>query len=232
MRWRRISAYSKVWRIDEGQELIERLNFLEEPRGLIRILQFIFAIFAFATAVNGGSSLSIGRSSQTDAVTASWSYPYHLQSTSIVTSLNKSQETLSLANDIKPSAEFFVFTGVTSMLISFAFVLAYILLDRQYRNDERYPIVDLLITFIWTIFWIAGSSAWAQGVSNLRAQTSTQYVMRLVTDCAIEPKCVETDCASSIISMIRRWWNRSLVFLCFSRGNLCQCHCFSDFRIS
>jgi hypothetical protein len=165
-----------------------------EPRGLIRLLQFIFAIFAFATASGGGSSLSLSKGGQNDVVTASWSYPYHLHSTPIVTSLNKTREFLSLANDIKPSAEFFVFTGVTSMLISLGFAILYVFLDQKYRNDERYPVIDFLITLIWSIFWIAGSSAWAQGVSNLRSQTSTSYVMKFVSECNIDPKCVETDC--------------------------------------
>ena len=173
------------------------MSVVEEPRGLIRLLQFIFAIFAFATASGGGSSLSIGKSGKADAITASWSYPYHLHTTPINTSLNKTRDFLSLANDIKPSAEFFVFTGVTSMLISLVLAVLYVFLDQKYRTDDRYPIGDLLLTFIWTIFWIAGSSAWAQGVSNLRAQTSTGAVARLVPDCNVEPKCVETDCECS-----------------------------------
>ena len=67
------------------------------------------------------------------------------------------------------------------MLLSLAFAVGYVLLDRQYRNDERFPTVDLIITIIWTIFWIAGSSAWAQGVSNIRSQTSFNYVSQLHT---------------------------------------------------
>ena len=43
------------------------------------------------------------------------------------------------------------------MLISLALAILYVFLDQKYRNDERYPIGDLLLTFIWTIFWIAGS---------------------------------------------------------------------------
>ena len=170
---------------------------VSEPRGLIRLLQFIFAIFAFATASGGGSSLSLSKGGENNVVTASWSYPYHLHSTPIITSLNKTRDYLSLANDIKPSAEFFVFTGVTSMLISLSFAILYVFLDQKYRNDERYPVIDFLITLIWTIFWIAGSSAWAQGVSNIRSQTSTSYVMKFVSECNIDPKCVETDCELS-----------------------------------
>jgi hypothetical protein len=114
-----------------------------------------------------------------------------------MTKLGKRQSTLSLANDIKPSAEFFVFTGVTSMLIALALLIIYIILDRQYRNDERYPIIDLCLTMIWTIFWIASSSAWAQGVSNIRVQTSISYVIEIVTGCTAAAACTEKECKSS-----------------------------------
>ncbi len=165
-----------------------------EPRGLIRLLQFIFAIFAFATACNGGSDLSISDNNNNQIITASWSYPYDLSTTPIETNLTELQNDLSQSNDIKPSAQFFVFTGVTAMLLALGFTILYVFMDLQYRNDERLPIGDLIVTLIWTIFWIAGSSAWAQGVTNLRSQTSINYVTSLVADCANNTLCVNSAC--------------------------------------
>ncbi|CAF1094538.1 unnamed protein product [Adineta ricciae] len=127
----------------------------KEPRGLIRLLQFIFAIFAFATACNGSSSLII-QFSNTSNAEADWSYPYNLQN-SVIT---------------------------IAMLLSLAFAVMYVLMDRQYRNDERFPIIDLVITVIWTIFWIAGSSAWAQGVTNIRSATSYDNVVQQFSTCS------------------------------------------------
>jgi hypothetical protein len=167
---------------------------ISEPRGLIRLLQFIFAIFAFATACNGGSNLSINDNNNNPLITASWSYPFDLTTTPIVTNLNQTQDYLSLSNDVKPSAQFFVFTGVTSMLLSLAFLILYVFMDRQYRNDERLPVGDLIVTLIWTIFWIAGSSAWAQGVTNIRSQTSIDYVTGLVPDCSNGTLCGNYQC--------------------------------------
>jgi hypothetical protein len=164
-----------------------------EPRGLIRILQFIFAIFAFATACNGSSSVSINTSTQTNAAIASWSYPYNLQNTPI-TIFNGSSLAISNSNDVKASAEFFVFTGVMSMLLSLAFIIIYVFLDRQYRNDERFPIVDFIITIIWAIFWIAGSSAWAQGVSNIRSQTTSDKIAERSGVCPSGTQCTVAYC--------------------------------------
>jgi len=80
------------------------------------------------------------------------------------------------------------------MLISLGFIIVYVLMDRQYRNDERFPIIDFIITLIWTIFWIASSSAWAQGVSNLRSQTSSDYIFNIVTGCNSTTTCVNFAC--------------------------------------
>lgn len=165
-----------------------------EPRGLLRFLQFLFAIFAFATACNGGSDFSFKDTKDTVIISASWSYPYHLEDTPLNTNLNKSQNTLSQSNSIKPSAEFFVFTGVTAMLLALALIVLYVFADRLYRNDERLPIIDLIITLIWTFFWITASSAWAQGVSNLRLQTSIEYIQKIVTDCENTNQCNKWEC--------------------------------------
>jgi len=182
------------------------LGIFKEPRGLIRLLQFIFAIFAFATACNGSSSLSINVNGQPDGITASWSYPYNLENTPINTKVPLGIPiTISSANDVKPSAEFFVFTGVTSMILSLAFVVVYVLLDRQYRNDERFPLVDFVVTIIWAIFWIAGSSAWAKGVSNIRSQTSATKIVERTGLCRPGMQCVESysgTYANIIVSVI------------------------------
>ena len=129
-------------------------------------------------------------------ISASWSYPYHLEDTQLKTDLNQTQDYLSQSNDIKPSVEFFVFTGVTSMLLTLALLVIYVFADRLYRNDERIPIIDFIITLIWTIFWIAGSSAWGQGVTNLRSQTSIDYIKDLVTNCNTPNLCNKWECKS------------------------------------
>lgn len=129
-------------------------------------------------------------------ISASWSYPYHLEDTPLKTDYNQTQEYLSQSNDIKPSAEFFVFTGVTSMLIALALLVIYAFADQLYRNNERIPIIDFILTLIWTFFWIVGSSAWGQGVTNLRSQTSIDHIKRVVTDCKSSELCDKWECKS------------------------------------
>ncbi|CAF0819472.1 unnamed protein product [Rotaria sordida] len=165
------------------------LRIFTEPRGLIRLLQFIFAIFAFATACSGSSSVLLSNS-RNNSISASWSYPYNLKNTQIISD-NKPEKPISSANDIKPSAEFFVFTGVTSMLLSLGFAIVYVLMDQRYRNDERLPLIDFIVILIWSIFWIAGSAAWAKGVSNIRTQTSWESIAKRSDFCSEALSCKE-----------------------------------------
>ena len=169
-----------------------------EPRGLIRLLQFIFAIFAFATACTGSSSVSIRYKGPPEGnINTSWSYPYNLKDAKIQTP-NDTGRTVSDSNDIKSSAEFFVFTGVTSMLLTLVFLIIYIFLDQRYRNDSRIPLVDFTITIIWTIFWLAGSSAWAQGVSNIRSQTSWGNVAQRSNFCSTDNQLCNENYSKSL----------------------------------
>jgi len=80
------------------------------------------------------------------------------------------------------------------MLLALAFCIIYVIFDRQYRNDERFPIVDFVITVIWTIFWIAGSSAWAQGVTNIRSQTEWETIASRSGICPLPTSCSLSYC--------------------------------------
>jgi hypothetical protein len=123
--------------------------------------------------------MSINFGPQNNAITASWSYPFNLQSSSIIYTLNNNStvlNTISTSNDAKPAAVFFLFTGVTAMLLTIAYMVFYVAMAEQYRNNQLLPIIDFTVTMIWTIFWIAGSSAWAQGVSNIRSQTAFENI--------------------------------------------------------
>ncbi|CAF3083409.1 unnamed protein product [Rotaria socialis] len=181
------------------------LRVFTEPRGLIRALQFLFAIVAFAIACSGNSSAAFSINKGNDSIQASWAYPYGLKGSSmIVTSTNEILNTISDSNSAKPSAEFFVFTGVTSMLLSLTFCIIYIFFDQPYRNDWRYSMIDFVIIIIWSIFWIAGSSAWAKGVSDIRSQTSLNALARRSESCGSTSDCITIRAGTygSIISSV------------------------------
>ena len=75
------------------------------------------------------------------------------------------------------------------MLLGLTFIFIYVFLNPLYRNNDLFPTVDFFTTFIWTIFWLAGSSAWAQGVTNIRSLTDFDNIRQRSGICPSSAVC-------------------------------------------
>lgn len=70
-------------------------------------------------------------------------------------------------------AEFFVFTGVASWLFCFFSLAVYLCYGSFYVDEQKnYPKIDFIISAILAMFWLAGSAAWANGLSGLKSLCS------------------------------------------------------------
>lgn len=176
-----------------------RFEALKEPLGFIKILQFVLAIMAFAIAVNGSSSVSITVACDPSTVTpvpattqspgamifqASYSYPYDLMGTELKQARGctnpKSLDQKYLATDnlnIISSAQFFVFTGVMAFLYSLVFIIIYVFFKHKYDNIIYLPLIDFAATCLFTLFWFAGSIAWAKAVGDIQNLTSPSTII-------------------------------------------------------
>ncbi|CAL1536583.1 unnamed protein product [Lymnaea stagnalis] len=147
---------------------------LKEPRGFIKILEFVLSIFAFATTTSHKSSTTFSvvcnGTLPAQTVSFSYSYPYDLEDVCFV-ACEKSQ---CLLSGSKSSAEFYVFVGVIVFLYCLGALVLYIFFDDQYRRNTRIVIVDFVISVVLTLLWIIGSSAWASGVSDVKTYTDPQ----------------------------------------------------------
>ncbi|KAL1422879.1 hypothetical protein MTO96_021609 [Rhipicephalus appendiculatus] len=143
------------------------LNFrvLKEPRGFIRVLQFVFSIFAFATTSGFGTtsifSVICTRSSPFK-VTVQYGYPFSIE----------------LPFNFASNAEFFVATGVLSFLYCVGILGIYLFSSKMYAENQTVPIVDLGLTALMSLFWFAGSCAWAQGVRDVKYYMSPDNIIK------------------------------------------------------
>lgn len=195
------------------------LNFrvLKEPRGFMRVLQFVFAIFAFATTSGFGTATSFKVLCQDspDTVNFQFGYPFRMSyfpfQAPAKCSVPKLDdwETVRLPFNFASNAEFFVATGVLSFLYCVGILGIYLFSNKMYTENQTVPIIDLGLSALLALFWFAGSCAWAQGVRDVKYYTSFPNFRDFVSVCKNENCELETSgsFATLNVSLILGFFN-------------------------
>lgn len=157
------------------------LSAFSEPRGVMRVLQFIFSICAFATTT--GFSLSLSTTCNNDPSKFVFDYPFRFGE-KVCPIPKNATEFYYISADVSSDAQFFVATGVLSLMYCVFIILVYTFLDELYKSKNEIPIADFILTVILAIFWLSGSAAWSNGTSGLKQVTD---VTELSKSC--DPGC-------------------------------------------
>ncbi|KAK4317267.1 hypothetical protein Pmani_011639 [Petrolisthes manimaculis] len=166
------------------ENILANLNIqpLKEPRGFMKVLQFVFSICAFATTVSYSSTFSFTvqcQGSKNDTVIEELiTYPFRVDSIDTTYHYcNSSVSKVHIMGNFSSDSEFFVAIGVLAFLYSIAALILYCFLSSLYDNDEKVPILDCAIHVVFAFLWLAASSAWASGLTNLKMATSLDAIM-------------------------------------------------------
>ncbi|KAM9276846.1 synaptoporin [Morus bassanus] len=187
---------------------------VKEPLAFLRVLEWLFAIFAFATCggYSGGLRLSVDCANKSESdlnIDIDFAYPFRLYQVNFdaPTCEGKHREKLSLIGDFSSSAEFFVTIAVFAFLYSLAATVVYIFFQNKYRENNRGPLIDFIVTVVFSFLWLVGSSAWAKGLSDVKIATDPDEVLLLMSACKQQSnKCLPV--RSPVMSSL----NTSVVF--------------------
>ena len=176
---------------------------VKEPRGMIRLIQIIFAILAFATTTSFDTTSTLevtcpqstttkGRAEKSESTVSSKivypiEYPFKFYDAEIFERYNCSRNIPMIQQkfpmDFSSSAQFFVATGVLAFLYAGAAFGLYLTKSTQYATNPLLPVIDLAATGLLALFWVAGSCAWALGVSDLKFYTHPRYLSEHIYVC-------------------------------------------------
>ncbi|KAL6111352.1 sypl1 [Pungitius sinensis] len=157
---------------------------LKEPLGFIRVLEWVFTIFAFATTggYTGTTHFTLKCPKAIDKhIQPMFGYPFRLPAHSYeMVSCNSSQanETF-LQGDFSSSAEFFVCVGAFGFLYCTATLILYLGYQHVYRQTSRGPIVDLGVTAAFAFLWLVSSSAWGKGLTDVKWATNPEQLVQI-----------------------------------------------------
>ncbi|XP_060537350.1 synaptophysin-like [Cylas formicarius] len=140
------------------------LSAFQEPRGVMRILHFIFSICAFATITSYSGYIIFSCTEEK----IDFSYPFSVVEEIVVQNGNC---TISVKNDFSSDAKFFVATGVLAMLYALGIMFVYAKMDEAYKTNKKLPLYDFLITVFFGVLWVSSSAAWANGLTGLKSAT-------------------------------------------------------------
>ncbi|XP_026863679.2 synaptoporin [Electrophorus electricus] len=157
----------------------------------------LFAIFAFATC-GGYSGQIMVKVDCVDKIqsniTITFAYPFRLQQVHFNAPLceDKRQEMLFLEGDYSSSAQFFVTVSVLAFLYSLLATIVYIFYQNKYREKNRGPVVDCLVTMVFSGLWLVSSIAWAKTLSGVKTAIDISRIQLLMTACRDQENVCET----------------------------------------
>ncbi|NXN44308.1 SYPL1 protein, partial [Rhinoptilus africanus] len=186
---------------------------LLEPLGFIKVLEWIFSIFVFATCggFQGETTLLVScKGVVNKTVTAAFAYPFRLNTVAFSAPDPKrcggTWTDIYLVGNFSSSAQFFVTLAVLAFLYCIAALVVYIGYKHVYQQSSKFPLTDLAITVITAFLWLVSTFSWATALADIKMSTGASIIP------GIEPcKAPGTTCRFAFVTSMKSL-NVSVVF--------------------
>ncbi|KAJ1063640.1 hypothetical protein K5549_000137 [Capra hircus] len=164
---------------------------LEEPLGFIKVLQWLFAIFAFGScgSYSGETGATVrcnNEAKDVSAIIVSFGYPFRLNRVQYEMPLcddESTSKTMHLMGDFSAPAEFFVTLGIFSFFYTIAALVIYLRFHKLYTENRRFPLVDFCVTVSFTFFWLVAAAAWGKGLTDVKGATRPSSLTAAMSVC-------------------------------------------------
>uniref|UniRef100_A0A3Q2FPU0 Synaptoporin b n=1 Tax=Cyprinodon variegatus TaxID=28743 RepID=A0A3Q2FPU0_CYPVA len=150
----------------------------------------IFAICAFATCGGYHGHLQIkvdcaARIQNNLSINIDFGYPFRLQQVHFRAPLCEAmrEEVVFLNGDFSAAAQFFVTVGVLAFLYSLLATVVYVFYQNKYLKNNRGPLVDFLVTVIFSLTWLLSSCSWAKSLNDIKTATNPTEMLLLIAAC-------------------------------------------------
>ncbi|XP_041639691.1 synaptoporin [Cheilinus undulatus] len=161
----------------------------------------IFAICAFATCGGYYGHLQVKvdcadrRRKSNLSINIEFGYPFRLKDVHFKAPLceGRREEIIFLDGDFSSAAQFFLTVGVLAFLYSLLATIVYVFYQNKYLKNNRGPLVDFVVTIVFSFMWLVSSCCWAKTLSDIKTATNPTQVLLLISACrAQENKCTAT----------------------------------------
>ncbi|KAG7268514.1 hypothetical protein CRUP_002534, partial [Coryphaenoides rupestris] len=160
----------------------------------------IFAICAFATCGGYIGHLQVrvdcaDREQSNLSINIDFGYPFRLQQVHFQAPLceKNRKETIFLEGDSSASAQFYLSVGVLAFLYSLLATIVYIFYQNKYRENNRGPLVDFIVTVVFSLAWLVSSCSWAKVLSDIKTVADPTQVLLLISACRAQTnRCAVT----------------------------------------
>ncbi|KAM9004835.1 synaptophysin-like protein 2 isoform X2 [Sarcophilus harrisii] len=168
-----------------------RWSRLEEPLGFIKVLQWLFAIFAFGccgsySGETGATVQCNNEAKEVSSILVLFGYPFRLTRVQYEMPLcdeESGSKTMSLMGDFSAPAEFFVTLGIFSFFYAMAALILYLRFHNLYTKNKRFPLVDFCVTVSFTFFWLVAAAAWGKGLTDVKGATRPSSLIAAMSVC-------------------------------------------------
>ncbi|NXX88159.1 SYPL1 protein, partial [Centropus bengalensis] len=178
-------------------------SLLLEPLGFIKIVEWLFSIFAFATcgSFQGKTTLLVScKGVANKTVTAAFTYPFRRVFSSVVLNTvvfstpdpercNGTWTDVYLVGNFSSSAQFFVTLAVLVFLYCIGALVVYIGYKHVYQQNNKFPLTDFAITVITAFLWLVSTAAWAKALADIKMSTGAGIITGIEFCKAPETTC-------------------------------------------